>query len=37
MEKLLKNQESIKEDIKKIREEIAILSYDKESLDVSRM
>jgi hypothetical protein len=37
MEVLLKNQETIQEDIKKIREEIAILSYDKDNLNVSRM
>ncbi|CAG8571491.1 4385_t:CDS:2, partial [Dentiscutata erythropus] len=33
MEVLLKNQETIQEDIKKIREEIAILSYDKDNLN----
>ena len=36
LEKITKNQEKMQDDIKSIKEEVAILSYDQNCVDVSK-
>lgn len=36
LEKITKNQEKIRNEIKSIKEEVAILSYDQDCVDVSK-
>jgi regulator of replication initiation timing len=36
LEKITKNQEKMQDDIKSIKEEVAILSYDQDCVDVSK-